>query len=81
MSIIKLYEVVEIMNPTHPRHGQHGVVGGTLVVDSEVFSYDIHFVSGTELIDPEDLVQTGERISESDFQNGVWPATCLDPKE
>lgn len=77
MSAIRLYEVVELANPAHARHGQRGVVNNALVLEDEIVLYGVHFIDDIESVDPDDLVQTGERISEQEYKSGVWPPACL----
>lgn len=79
MSDIRLYEVVELMNTAHARHGQRGVVNNALVLEDEIVLYGVHFIDEIESVDPDDLVQTGERITEQEYKNGVWPPACLRP--
>ena len=77
MSSFKIYEIVEVMNPSHPHHGTRGVVTGAFVIDGEVMSYSVHFADAIEMVDPEDLEQTDQSISEADYERGPWPPACL----
>lgn len=76
---IRLYEVVELANPAHARHGQRGIVNNALVLEGEIVLYGVHFIDDTDTVDPEDLLQTGERITEQEYKNGAWPPACLLP--
>lgn len=73
MSIIQINEIVRVTNPSHGKAGMQGVVRGAFVVDGEILSYAVQFSQDEELIDPEDIEQTGNSISEADFENGLLP--------
>jgi hypothetical protein len=77
MSDIRLYDVVELVNVAHARHGQRGVVNNALVLEGEIVLYGVHFIDEIETIDPDDLVQTGERVAEQEYKSGAWPPACL----
>lgn len=77
MNSFKMYEVVEVVNPGHPRHGTRGVIAGAFVIDGEVMSYSVHFADDIEMVDPEDLEQTNQHISQADYEHGTWPPACL----
>ncbi|MDQ9169349.1 hypothetical protein Q8A64_02875 [Oxalobacteraceae bacterium R-40] len=74
---IRLYEVVELVNVAHARHGQRGIVNNALVLEGEIVLYGVHFIDDIETVDPDDLQQTGERISEQEYKSGAWPPACL----
>lgn len=73
MSVIQINEIVRVTNPSHDKLGMQGVVRGAFVVDGEILSYAVQFAQDEELIDPEDIEQTGDSISEADFENGLLP--------
>lgn len=77
MSDIRLYDVVELVNPAHVRHGQRGVVNNALVLEGEVVLYGVHFIDDTETIDPEDLSPTGDCLTAQEYNNGAWPPAYL----
>lgn len=77
MSGFKMYEIVEVFNPSHPRHGSRGVIGGVLLADGEIMGCSVRFADDIEMLDPEDLEQTDESITEQEYERGPWPPAVL----
>lgn len=77
MNDFKMYEIVEVRNPAHPRDGTLGVIAGILVADGEVMGCSVRFADDTEMLDPEDLEQTSQSITEQAFERGPWPPAAL----
>ena len=77
MSDIKLYDVVQVVAAAHPRQGQRGVVNNALILEGEIVLYGVHFADENDTVDPDDLVQTGIRLTEQEYKHGAWPPACL----